>query len=266
MKKNKITTNNFLFITLLITFLIQGCSEAPEEFKKGKEMYFVQKFDSALFYFSTIKPDAGKWIDSAKSMQKNCFSGMIENNKYDMFNESFNLYKNDSAISLDAINNLSKSIYTILISSKKKEAYLIIDKYKGVLPDAALNKAIEEFLNYILLGSQWEIKSSQHIIKGNYIYFSRDTLKNIIPLKTTLNGKSSSNNSGWTKGKIIYKNIVYTKNGKFGANPLIFRGSQSYYGKRGSLEVISYDSLVINYGQQITGGSKINLVRSAKKK
>jgi len=266
MKKEFVIKFKFSLATLLIAFFTQSCSVAPEEYKKGQEMYAIQKYDSALFYFSAVKPDAIKWLDSAKQMRKNCFSAMIENNQFDMLSQAFNIYKNDIDLYLDGVNNLSKRLYTILNSSQKAEAFRILDEYKKTLPEVALNNSLEKYLNYTLLDAVWEVKGAG--LNGYTVYFERESLKvrKGVPLINAIQGKSNVTNSGWKKGKIIYKNITYTKNGEFDTDPLIFRGAQSYYGKRGVFVVKSHDSLVINYGARLSNGSKITLVRSTKNK
>ena len=189
-----------------------------------------------------------------------CFSGMAQNQKWEMLGLANVTFSADTALIAEGAISLEKALTSIWGKDSMDMLYRVIDEHRDDLPNSAINASLNKYEDKMLLGYYWEgIKS----FRGNKLYFLREIIKdyrgNDEGLK--IHGKSAKSRNGWRKNGAIYKNISYNKEGVYDVHPRIFKNSKQYFSKRGSMRFIGNDTIKINYGQRLNSSSKVYFVR-----
>jgi len=230
----------YLYVfSALIALTIVSCGP-PEQYETGMNFYNTQKYDSAMYYFDRLTPDAEEWLDSAKKMKALCLDKMILGHDWVMYNAQLDVYGRDTSLMASSNKTLEQELLKMIRSDSLRAFYKVYDTYNArfnsAIMTSVMNTHVDEFLNK----NYWKGTGS---LAGQKLYFERDAEGS--------NGKSGNSLNGWNKGMTIYKAIVYTKEGVFEMKPRIYRGGGSYFGKGGSVMFKGKDSLKINYGKAL---------------
>lgn len=260
------------FITTLIfplafIYVLQGCNSAPDVFTKGYEYYTAKSYDSSLYYFDRLLPENAEWLDSAKTMKIKCFEGMAKNHKWNMLGAANSTYGADTLLIAEGAKYLEKELKSIWKKDSLEMLYRVIDQHKTKLPNSAITAALNGYEESILSGYVWQ---GTYPYKGQEIYFVREIVKDWKgnDQGNKMQGKSNRSKSGWTKNNVIYRNIAYDSAGIYDIQPRIFQSgyyrNKQYFSKHGSMQIISKDTLNINYGKSLRSKDKVFFVRGDK--
>ncbi len=235
--------------------LLVSCGP-PETYEKGLSFYKVQKYDSALYYFDRLLPDDKEWLDSAKNMKQLCFEKMIVNHDWVNYNKQLDLYGKDSLLMKTANKTLEKELINMINKDSTKAFYKVYDSYKDRFNSLVLMSVMNKHIDDFLKDYNW--KGTKGLSKGKLKYERNN--KNESQLI------SNVNNDFWSKNIVIYKEIKYTKDGKFSMKPKLWNNSSggTYFAQKGSLRFISKDSLFIDYGTSMTSGRINYFIRGEK--
>ena len=234
MKKIKLFSYAFAIGLLLVS-----CGP-PETYEKGISFYQVQKYDSALYYFDRLLPEDKEWLDSAKNMKKLCFEKMIVNHDWVNYSKQLDLYGKDVLLIKTANITLEKELINMINKDSTKAFYKVYDTYKDRFDSLVLTSVMNKHIDDFLKDYNW--KGTKSLSQGK--------------LKYERNSKNESqlisnvNNYFWSKNILIYKEIKYSKEGKFSMKAKLWDNSSggTYFTQKGSLRFISKDSLFIDYG------------------
>lgn len=254
-----------LLIPILLIYLLQSCNSAPDAFTKGYEFYTSKNYDSSLYYFDRLLPEHEDWLDSAKAMKIKCFQAMTKDHKWDMLGAANSTYGVDSLLINEGAKYLEKELVSIWKKDSMDMLYRIIDQHKTKLPSSAITAALNGYEESVLSGYEWLGSRS---MKGQKLYFVREIAKDWKGNDegNKIQGKSNRSINGWTKNNIIYRNIAYDSAGIYHVQPRIFKGygSRQYFSSRGSMRIISKDTLKINYEQRLKTTSRVYFIRGDK--
>jgi hypothetical protein len=250
-----------LIYAFALGMLITSCGP-PDAFEKGADFYQAQKYDSAMYYFDRLLPEDKDWLDSSKAMKKLCFEKIILAHNWELYNSQLDIYGKDSLLMNLTDKDLEEELINMINKDSTKAFYKVYDTYKDRFDSLVLTSVMNKHIDDFLKDYNW--KGTKDLSKGKLKY-ERNS-KNESQLISNIN------NSFWSKNIIIYKEIKYSKEGKFSMKPRIFRGGSgsSYFGRKGSLTFIGKDSLSVNYGTRGIGkgtfirGDKLEAVLSKK--
>ena len=248
--------------------LLASCGGAPDTYTKAEQLYMVQKYDSAMYYFDRLLPEEEAWYDSAKVMKKRCFSEIVNHHFWDMYVSESATFKNDTALISHANSALRKELRAIVDMDSMEMLYRIIDNNKE-MPLEFFAEASQYYEDKLLPGYEWECFKG---MAGQKIYFVREIVDNWKGENegNKMQAKSNRSKSGWTKDNVIYRNICYDSAGIYVAQPRIFQNgryrNKQYFGKGGSMRIVSKDTLtlIINYGGAVSSNNRIWFVRRDK--
>ena len=250
-----------LIYAFALGMLITSCGP-PDTFEKGADFYQAQKYDSAMYYFDRLLPEDKDWLDSSNAMKKLCFEKIILAHNWELYNSQLDIYGKDSLL----MNLADKDLEEELINMSRKDStqafYKVYDTYKDRFNPKVLNSAMNNHIDDFLKDYSWN--GTSRVLSKNKLKYEINS-ENVRQLISFINS-----GSGWSKDKVLYKEIEYLKEGKFSMKPRIFRGGSSYFGRKGSLTFIGKDSLSVNYGtrdiakQTFIRGDKLEAVLSKK--
>ena len=251
----------------LFLVLLASCGGAPDSYTNAYQLYTVQKYDSAMYYFDRMLPEEGEWFDSAKVMKKKCMTAMIKDHFWPMYGAALLAFQNDSALINHGNAALKAELKKIVDTDSMAMLYRIIDEHKQVLPADILTSTVEYYEDKMLTGYEWE---SFKGMKGQRLYFIREVVDNWKGENegNKMQAKSNKSKSGWTKNNVIYRNICYDSAGIYSMQPRIFKNgyyrTKQYFGKNGSMRLTHKDTLIVNYGGSISSGNRVWFVRKEK--
>ena len=194
------------------------------------------------------------WADSAKKMQLACFTQMVRLGLWKMMGKVLAKYENNPHIRDEALKILSRGVKEHLLKGNKQVAFAAADDFQGVLPKESVLHGINSYLDELLCTSDWDACGD---LRGHVIYFAREEFqsKHVLSKGLLLQGKSRNTMKSWHAGRVIYRNLRYEGGGVFRLEPIIINEEDFDYGENGSLEVITMDSIKINYGQKLSSSS-----------
>lgn len=258
-----------LFTGLILILTMSGCGGPPETYHKAEELFSIEKFDSAMYYFDRLLPEDGEWLDSAKVMKKKCIEEIINHQYWSMFSSSLVTYQNDTALVNHGHRNFISEMKRIVDMDSMAMFYGIIDNNKSI-PVNLFKTAVEYYENKILTGYEWKSiqgkAGNTSDMSGHYIYFVRETVDDWRGKNegNKMQGKSNKSRMGWTKNNVIFRNVCYDSAGIYSMQPRIFQNSyyetKEYFGSKGSMSIISKDTIIMNYGQ-FRSGNKVWFIR-----
>jgi hypothetical protein len=233
------TPIKLLLNALIILITVISCGP-PEQYEKGMSYYNTQKYDSAMYYFDRLLPDAEEWLDSAKNMKTLCLEKMITGHDWVMYNSQLDIYSRDTALMSKSNKVLEQELSKMIKNDSLVAFYKVFDTYKARFNSEIMKTAMHSHMDGFLNTHKWKGTGS---LSGQTLYFERD--------EEGSNGKSAKTLNGWNKGLTIYKAIAYDKEGIFTMKPRIYRGGGSYFGKGASVAFKGKDSLKVNYGKAL---------------
>ncbi len=233
------TSIKLLLNALVILVTVISCGP-PEQYEKGMSYYNTQKYDSAMYYFDRLLPDAEEWLDSAKNMKTLCLERMITGHDWLMYNSQLDIYSRDTSLMAKSNKVLEQELMKMIKNDSLVAFYKVFDTYKSRFNSEIMKNVMHSHIDEFLNKHKWKGTGS---LSGQTLYFERD--------EEGANGKSAKTLNGWNKGLTIYKAIAYDKEGIFSMKPRIYRGGGSYFGKGGSVAFKGKDSLKINYGKAL---------------
>lgn len=247
--------------------LLASCGGAPETYTKAYQLYTIQKYDSAMYYFDRMLPGEEEWFDSAKVMKKKCLAAMVKDEFWPMYGMALTTFQNDTALVNHGHRALENKLMKIVDMDSMDMLYRIIDEHKQSLPSDILAKATEYYEDKMLTGYEWE---SFKGMSGQKLYFVREVVDNYKGENegNKMQGKSNKTRNGWNKDRVIYRNIAYDSAGLYNVQPRIFKNNyyrnNQYFGRYGSMRFIGKDTIKVNYGQRLSGSTKVWFVRGDK--
>ena len=256
-------------LTILCAFylvLLASCGGAPDTYNKAEQLFIAQKYDSAMYYFDRLLPEEESWYDSAEVMKKRCFDEIVNSHFWSMYESEISTYKNDTALINHANNALRVELKNIVDLDSLQMLYRIIDNNKS-MPQNLFTESIEYYEDKVLPGYEWE---SFKGMLGQKLYFVREVVDNWKGENegNKIQAKSNKNKNGWSKNNVIYRNICYDSAGIYSVQPRIFQNgryrNKQYFGKGGSMRLVSKDTLIVNYGGAISSGNRVWFVRGDK--
>lgn len=252
-------------IFLAITFVSCG---PPDTYERGEQLYLIEKYDSAMYYFDRLLLEDGEWYDSSKVMKQKCLEKMVEKHFWKMLSNSFNIYQNDTSLVNRGNGYLDKELKRIIDMDSTRLFYEIFDNYKLSFP-LVLQNVSTYYQDKVFTGYEWNGTKS---VASQKIYFVREIVKNSNGKDEGLKIQAKSNKSiyGWTKNKVMYRNINYDSLGIYTMQPRIFQSGYysdyEYFGKKGTMRIPHKDTLIFNYGQSLSGSNRVTFVRGNKLK
>lgn len=259
-----INLKRFLGIYLFLVFTF-SCNRIPDEYLKGMEFFKSKDYDSSLFYFSKIsQAEDAEWFDSSKVMKNKCFENIVDNQYWDMFALSLKTYQTELELIANGRLFFKDEMERIINIDSVEQLFKILDFHKNI-PEDLRNDAINYFENKYFTGYVWNgIKG----IDEQRLYFVREICKDYKGNDEgeKIQGKSNRTVNGWNKNRVIYRNICYDSAGIFTMQPRIFQDSYfkstQYFSKKGKLEFLGKDTLLLDYGGSISRGTnKVYFVR-----
>jgi hypothetical protein len=247
---------------------MSGCGGPPETYHKAEQLFSIEKYDSAMYYFDRLLPEDGEWLDSAKVMKKKCIDEMINHQYWSMFSATLVNYQNDTSIVNHGHRNFISEMKRIIDMDSMAMFYRIIDNNKSI-PNNLFKTAVEYYEDKMLTGYEWE---SVKGMSGQYLYFVRETADDWQGKNegNKMQAKSNKSKSGWTKNNVIYRNICYDSVGIYSMQPRVFQtgyySSSQYFGKGGSMRFIGKDTVIVNYGGYVSSDNRVWFVRRDKLK
>lgn len=260
-----LSTAKYIIIFSISSFLL-SCNSAPDNYSKGIESYNAKKYDEAINYFKLTPSENKEWIDSSKLMIEKSVNGMFETNDLGKITMFCKVFQYDSLVKPFAITTIKK-YWNTNIEKKSLLCLNLFDSLRFILPgvngiDTLMRKTEDAFFKGI-----W--KCPKGTLKGNEIYFNRNDETKLI------DGKSNKATNGWDLGKTIYKDIYYIGNNKLDHKVRVFVASDYdyYYGyytapseyftkTKGSMNIISQDSLLVNYEGAVGSNNKVYFIRN----
>lgn len=265
--KPKTMNKLLLCIASACILLLASCGGAPETYTKAYQLYTIQKYDSAMYYFDRTLPEEAEWFDSSQVMKKKCLSAMVKDEFWPMYSMALTTYQNDTALINHGNRALEKKLIKIVDMDSMAMLYRIIDEHKQSLPSNILAKATEYYEDKMLTGYEWESFKGMY---GQKLYFVREVVDNYKGENegNKMQAKSNKTKNGWTKNNVIYRNVCYDSAGIYSMQPRIFQNgyyrTKQWFGKNGSMRLQSKDTLIVNYGGSIRSGNRVWFVRKEK--
>lgn len=260
------TTIKTSLILLLSLILFVACNSAPENYVQGVEKYHQKKFEEAINFFKLTPTSEKEWLDSSKVMISKSIKATFLSNDLSKIQRLCQVFQFDSLVKPYLLST-TKVYWSKQLTKEPKFCFNLFDSLRFMLPnvtgiDTLIRKTEDAFFKGI-----W--KGSSNSIKNHEIYFERDSESHL------LQAKSNKNVAGWDLGKIIYKDIFYLGKNNLDHKVRVFStrtNYDDYYGfysdpyeyftkTKGSMVIVSEDSLLINYEGSVNSGNRVYFVR-----
>jgi hypothetical protein len=254
-------------ISVIVLLFLTSCGGPPEGYLKAQKLYGEHKYDSAMFYFNSVLEEEGNWYDSSEVMKKEVVTAMVDNHLWDKYSKILSDYSFDMLLVNHAHNELQRELRQLVDLDSMTMVYEVIDN-NDQIPAEVHQKVTEYYEEKILFGYEWIGKGS---MRGQVLSFTREKINNYKGENqgNKIQAKSNKTKNGWSKGKVIYRNIHYDKDGIYHVQPRIFKSSyygktKQYFGKRGSLKFEDNNTFVINYGRAVSSNNRVRFIRGDK--
>jgi len=171
---------------------------------------------------------------------------MILEHLWDMYSAQLIIFGKDTSLMNPSNKLLESELLKMSSGDSIASFYKLFDQYSKKFNSEIMGKVMKQHIDSFLTGYKWEGR-------GGINYTTLEYKIN----KDGVNQLSSSRET-W------FKEITYQSEGVFSMKPKIYRGGYSYFGKNGTMRFLGKDSLKVNYGTALTGGSVYILVRGKK--
>jgi len=252
------------FMSFSVVLLLFACKSKPENYEKGMVCYNSKKYEEAIKHFKLTPREELEWVDSSRIMINKSVNGLFKTNDLSRITIFCRNNQSDTLVNV-YIGPTIKNYWRSNIESKSLFCFNLFDSVRFLLSgeigiDTLVRKTEDAFFKGI-----W--KCNKGSLDGHEIYFNRDENTKLI------NGLSNKSINGWDLGKVMYKDIYYIGNNKLDHKVRVFEsGGYSYFfgyiepseyftNSKGSMSIISQDSILIDYEGSVNSGSKKIFIR-----
>jgi|GEM_PF-2094231 len=245
-------------VIALPVFVFLSCNKPPETYEQGMLKFKKQDYPGAIELFKLTPADRSDWYDSSLMMINYAVDSIFKTDELSKITLLCKKFEVDSLLK-PILTKKIKNYWSQEMKANPLITFNLFDSTRFLLKGESQIDSLMRANEDAYFRGIW--KSPKGSLKGYEIYFDRDKKNHLIQ------GKSNKSKSGWSLGKVIYKDIYYTGNNNLEHKVRVFQTdywgyTREYFPKsRGKMTIISRDSLLIDYEGSVSSNNKVYFIR-----